>query len=136
MGAASRPLRKRRRLLVEGKDDRAIVQSLCAVHTLPAVFEVVVKQNVHELLEKFFVELREPGVERVGIVVDANGSAAARWHSISYTLRAEGYPEVPDKLGPDGMLIDARPKRKQIDSRRAAETQRTSSCSLRLRGSA
>lgn len=66
---------------------------------------------VDEVLSSFFTQLRAPGIERFGIVVDANGEAEARWDSIRATLAAEGYEEVPRLLDPDGMVVRATPHR-------------------------
>jgi hypothetical protein len=99
------PKRTPRLLWVEGKDDSAVAQSLCAAHDVPELFQVVVKEGVDELLATFFAELRAPMVERFGIVVDANGNAQARWESIRNTLGSEGYRDVPEELATDGMVI-------------------------------
>jgi hypothetical protein len=100
-----RPRQPSRLLWVEGKDDSAVTQSLCAAHGLPGVFNVQARSGVDELLATFFAELRAPGMERFGLVVDANGDAQARWDSIRQTLEAEGYGEVPNQLDPNGMIV-------------------------------
>jgi hypothetical protein len=100
------PGKQRRLLWVEGKDDSAVTQSLCAMHQVPkAAFVVQAKEGVEEILETFFAELKAPGTERFGVVVDANGNAHARWDSIRHTLEAEGYADVPKQLAPAGMII-------------------------------
>lgn len=100
-----RPRQPSRLLWVEGKDDSAVTQSLCAAHDLLAVFRVQARSGVDELLATFFTELRAPGVERFGVVVDANGDAEARWDSIRHTLESEGYGDVPKRLDPDGIIV-------------------------------
>jgi len=102
-----RPKRSPRLLWVEGKDDSAVTQSLCAAHDIPESFWVEAKSGVDELLESFFAELRAPGMERFGVVVDANGNAQARWDSIRNTLENEGYGDVPRELEPAGMIVAA-----------------------------
>lgn len=91
-------------LWVEGKDDSAVTQSLCAAHELPK-FDVQAKNGVEEILDTFFTQLRAPGADRFGVIVDANGSAAARWDSIRRTLDEEGYREIPERLDQDGMIV-------------------------------
>ncbi len=95
-----------RLLWVEGKDDRAVVQSLLKQHGVPVVFSVLDQVGVDELLTTFFAELRVPGRERFGVVVDANGDPAARWDSIRNTLLKEGYPAPPDHPAAGGVIID------------------------------
>ena len=100
-----RPKQPSRLLWVEGKDDSAVTQSLCAAHDVPGVFKVQAQSGVDELLATFFTELRAPGMERFGLVVDANGDAQARWDSIRNTLESEGYGEVPKQLDANGMIV-------------------------------
>jgi hypothetical protein len=106
MGARPGPGRRSRLIWVEGKDDSAVVKSLCQ-DQIPEVFKVESKDGVDRLLETFYTELRAPGAERLGIVVDANGNSQARWDSIRHTLEAEGYPDVPERPAPDGTLLPA-----------------------------
>lgn len=98
-------------LWVEGKDDSAVVQSLCKAHSVPQVFSVRVMGSVEAVLNELDLGLRAPGVERFGIVVDANGNSRARWASIHNTLRAEGYADVADRLNPDAIILPATPHR-------------------------
>lgn len=105
MGPATESRRQPRMLWVEGKDDSAIVQSLCAAHLLPHAFGVEDKGGAERVLDGFYVELRAAEVERFGLVVDANGDAAGRWRAIRNRLLDEGYAEVPETLAPDGMIV-------------------------------
>lgn len=105
------PVRSRRVLWVEGKDDSAVTQSLCAAYALPELFTVVGKNGVDEVLDNFFTVLRAPDVERFGLIVDANGNAQARWDSIRRTLNAEGYHDVPEQLDVNGLIVPGTPHR-------------------------
>lgn len=107
----ARPRTPRRLIWVEGKDDSAVTQSLCAVHELPKLFEVVAKTGVDELLSTFFTAVRVPDAERFGIVVDANGNAQGRWDSIRRTLEAEGYENLPATISADGIIVASVPHR-------------------------
>lgn len=105
------PVRSRHVLWVEGKDDSAVTQSLCAHHNVPELFRVQVKNGVDEILDTFFAALRAPDAERFGVIVDANGNAQARWESIRRTLESEGYTDVPERLERDGMIVPGTPHR-------------------------
>lgn len=99
-------LRAPRHLLwVEGKDDRAVVQSLCARHQLPEVFRVKQKEGIGEIFRGLPVELRATALERFGVVMDADGDALARWDVVRDALLRVGYPDVPSQLVPRGMVI-------------------------------
>lgn len=103
--------RQRRQVWVEGKDDSAVVQSLCRSHQLPHVFSVISQEGVDELLAAFYTELRAPGMERFGVIVDANGNAQARWDSIRKTLQEEGFADLPVRPQPNGVIIPGSPHR-------------------------
>lgn len=103
--------RSRRLIWVEGKDDCAVVRSLCEFHELPEVFGVRGRAGVDDVLDNFYTELRASGAERFGVIVDADGNAQARWDSIRNTLQAEGYADLPERLGPGGMIISGQPHR-------------------------
>ncbi|HEX5869654.1 MAG TPA: DUF3226 domain-containing protein, partial [Longimicrobium sp.] len=111
MSRATRSRNPRRLLWVEGKDDSAVVQSLCEQHQVSEVFRVVAKNGVEDVLDNFYTELRAPDADRFGVIVDANGNAQARWDSIRHTLEAEGYGEVPKELQPEGMILAGTPHR-------------------------
>jgi hypothetical protein len=111
MAARSASRGIRRMVWVEGKDDSAVVQSLCAMHTVPQVFAVQGREGVEDVLGNFYTELRAPGIERFGVIVDADRNAQARWDSIRNTLKAEGYTDLPEQLTSDGMIVPAQPHR-------------------------
>jgi hypothetical protein len=105
------PPRSRRVLWVEGKDDSAVTQSLCAAYALPETFRVQAKNGVDEILDTFYAGLRAPDAERFGLIIDANGNAPARWESIRQTLEMEGYADVPATLSSDGTIVPGTPHR-------------------------
>jgi hypothetical protein len=94
-----------RALWVEGKDDQAVVYALCAAHTLPEIFEVQPRGGVETLLDGLGLALRGVPIERLGVVVDANGDADARWSAVAHIARAEGYADFPDAPDVAGTII-------------------------------
>lgn len=107
VSSASSPIAARRVLWVEGKDDSAVVQSLCRQHRLPQVFVVTERGGIPEILKGLPIEVRAPGLECYGIVVDANGDLDARWRTIRDLLMINGYPEVPKSPASEGIVIPA-----------------------------
>ena len=108
----------RKRLLVEGKDDKYVLWRVCAHHQIPGDidpgiapgsmddpplnrFEIKEKKGVEDLLETLDVELDASLLEQLGIVVDADLDLAARWQSITDRLANLGYrlPGAPDAHG-------------------------------------
>jgi hypothetical protein len=93
-------------LWVEGKDDEAVVYALCVAHALPKIFDVLPRGGVQTLLKGLGLALRGQPIERLGVVVDANGDAAARWREVARIARAEGYRSFPDAPDLGGTIID------------------------------
>ena len=72
-------------------------------------FEFLVKGGVDELLRGIRPEIKAPGREVVGIVVDADGDVNARWDAVVGQLQKEGI-EPPGPPGPTGTIIDGPPR--------------------------
>lgn len=94
-------------LWVEGKDDQAVVYGLCVAHSLPETFEVQPRGGVQTLLKGLGLAVRGEPIERLGVMVDANGDADARWIEVAHIARAEGYTAFPDALEIGGTIIPA-----------------------------
>lgn len=97
--------RFKRRLLVEGKDDKHVVWGLCELYGVPQAFDVEDAEGVDPLLGLVSVQLRGSGMERVGVVVDADSEVSARWASLAGLLRDHGYEDVPHTPEPDGTIV-------------------------------
>jgi hypothetical protein len=93
-------------LIVEGKDDLRVVPELierAGVPWGPRGAEIV---RIHEidgyanLAAQLRSQLKNAGLLRVGIIVDANSDPVARWQSISATLSPEyALPAAPPPAG-------------------------------------
>ncbi|HEY0151951.1 MAG TPA: DUF3226 domain-containing protein [Longimicrobium sp.] len=92
-------------LWVEGKDDQAVVYAFCVAHALPEIFEVQARGGVEPLLNGLGLALRGVPIERLGVVVDANGDADARWSAVAHIARSEGYTDFPDAPDAAGAII-------------------------------
>lgn len=92
-------------LLVEGQDDEHVVRHLCLRSQPMPLFHIENKLNVDTLLDSIKQEVRVPGRNAVGILVDANDDLNARWSAVANRLR-EGNIEVPRTPEPTGTLIE------------------------------
>lgn len=99
-----------RLLWVEGKNDSAVVQSLCKKAEVPYVFDVEEKGGIKRLLAGIGVEIRERRLERFGVVVDADADARNRWSAIRRMLSNEGYAELPEDVAANGVVIRETPR--------------------------
>ena len=97
-----------RELLVEGKNDRHVVWSLCEIYRVPKVFSVETPKNdsggIEQLIESIPVRLKRAGLSSLGIVIDADEDLDSRWESIRYVLTSFGYKAVTSDLPASGLI--------------------------------
>lgn len=98
----------KRLLLVEGKDDEHVVKHLRRAHGIEIDFDVEQpsEDGVEQLLDQVPTRLKESGMERLGVLVDADEDAQSRWEQLRDRLRKAGYSDVPDSPGPSGTILD------------------------------
>jgi hypothetical protein len=92
-------------LLVEGPDDKHVIWAILAHHGFTPEFGVQDEGGIEALLERLPVRLRVRGLERIGIVVDADVDIAARWERLKRILTEAGYAGLPDDPDPIGTVI-------------------------------
>ena len=93
-------------LLVEGPDDKHFVHHLRLRKGLTnSSFYIKEKGGVNTLLDKLDAEVDASELERLGILVDANGNLNARWQSIRDRLHSLGYEDAPSKANREGMFV-------------------------------
>ena len=92
-------------LLVEGQDDKHVVQHLCVQCQPMPEFHIVEKGGVQELLDSIIQEARVSGREALGILLDVNDDSNARWNAVADRLRREDI-KVPQSPEQTGTLID------------------------------
>ena len=100
-------------LLVEGQDDKHVVEHLRR-HLQPVrLFDIQAKDGIDNLLKAISVEIKAPGRAAVGaavgIVADANDDPDARWQAVSDRLRNAGV-DAPRKPSRGGTIMDGRPR--------------------------
>jgi hypothetical protein len=116
-------------LLVEGQDDKHVVLHLRKQYqaTLSFFFldpdkddsQVTVSDrqavsirdagNINKVLESIIPEIKAPGRQAVGILVDANDDVTGRWEAIRNRLQGADI-NPPQHLSPDGTIIQANPR--------------------------
>ena len=65
-------------LLVEGKDELHVLSQLLEHHQVPENFRIKNKEGIDVLLETLDVELIAGGLERLGVVIDADTAPTSR----------------------------------------------------------
>lgn len=91
-------------LLVEGSDDVHVVGNLLTAHGSERLFEAKAIDGIANLFNTFRVSL-ETELRCVGVMVDADDSAADRWQSLRGILTKSGYTGVPQSPSIGGTII-------------------------------
>lgn len=91
-------------LLVEGKDELHVLYQLLEHHQVPETFRIKDKQGIENLLGTLDTELDAGGLERLGVVVDADTAPEARWQSLRAIFGNAGCP-LPERADPAGTVV-------------------------------
>jgi hypothetical protein len=88
-------------LLVEGPDDRHVFYRICEHYQLPQQFRIQEAEGVNNILETLPVRLKAGGLDRLGLVLDADTDVTRRWQALHNILTRAGYsvPAVPESSG-------------------------------------
>ena len=90
-------------LLVEGLNDRHVVQHLLRAHglRLDSDFRIKDAGGDESLLTTLPVEIKAAGLTPLGVVIDADAAVQLRWDSLHYLLAKAGYkpPKLPESRG-------------------------------------
>ena len=98
----------KRVLLVEGKNDRYVVENICGRLQLGEIDEIRPKSGKDALLDVLPVELKgasDGSVSALGIILDADTDLQSRWQSVSGRLTDAGYLRVPALPNEDGTIL-------------------------------
>lgn len=97
-------------LLVEGQNDAHVVWHIWRqCHAEEPPFCISDKSGVDNLLAGIVTEIKAPGRQAVGILLDANTDPAGRWDAAKEEL-AQVNVRLPERLPPSGAIIDSRPR--------------------------
>ena len=91
----------RRLLLVEGPDDKHVVAHLCRGTELESRFDIDDRGGKDPLLAAIRNEVRVPGREALGILLDADNDVQLRWNAVTRALSRGGVtaPRAPEASG-------------------------------------
>lgn len=91
-------------LLVEGQNDKHVVIHIRQRSQSVSDFHIEDKGGIEALNQTIGAEIDVPGRQVVGILIDANDNAQARWASVVRRLSDEAI-QAPVKPSPDGTVI-------------------------------
>ena len=96
-------------LLVEGVDDKHVVEHLCRKLVPDLVFRCQETGGSDPLLKAISPAMRPLERIALGIVMDANDDLAARWQAIGHRLRGRDV-QLPEQPAHGGTVIDSDPR--------------------------
>ena len=96
-------------LLVEGPDDKHVVEHLRRRLASDLAFDCKDKGGSGPLLDAIDVEIATDGRVALGILMDANDDLAARWQAIGHRLLGEDV-KLPPQPERGGIVIDSDPR--------------------------
>ena len=96
-------------LLVEGVDDKHVVEHLCRKLVPDLAFRCQDTGGIDPLLKAISPALRPLERTALGIVMDANDDLAARWQAIGHRLRGTDV-QLPEQPAHGGTVIDGEPR--------------------------
>ena len=96
-------------LLVEGLNDKHVVRHLSRRHDDMPEFYIFDTGGIQDLLQDIGLELRVPGRQALGIVVDANDDLNARWNAVVARLKEENI-EISGSTSPGGSIVEGTPR--------------------------
>lgn len=96
-------------LLVEGQDDEHVVRHLLRRRESTLDFDIENREGINSLLDSIGAELRAPGRQALGILVDADTDLLSRWDAVRTRLSAESI-ELPRRPASGGTAVAAASK--------------------------
>ena len=92
-------------IMVEGKDDEHVVKQLYGGYPNVLPFRLKDMESIEKLVEALPVEIDASELERLGVIVDADGNVGNRWMQLSNIFREAGYQSIPPQPDKAGTII-------------------------------
>jgi hypothetical protein len=95
----------KKRILLEGPDDQAVIGNLLFNYKLDNEFELKKKDGIDKLYDTLPDELEATDISCLGVVIDADFEVQSRWARLTNALRLAGYSNVPPSPVPGGAIV-------------------------------
>jgi hypothetical protein len=103
----SKPARPTPNLVItEGKNDKFVFHHLLAHHGIAeGIIAFQEFDGISRLLEGLPEQLKISGLERLGVVIDADTDLSARWDALKHIFTQAGYQQIPRQPLPEGTIL-------------------------------
>lgn len=92
------------KLLVEGNDDQHIIWALCQKYNLTQNFDVIDCIGIENIFRQIPVRFKQPDIQTVGIIVDADIDMKKRWVAVQNILKNKNL-NVPENCPKTGLIV-------------------------------
>ena len=107
-------------LLVEGKDDDAVVKAIAKNTAIDSTF--IIKNGeqggltggIEWVLQTLPMTLVQSDLKRLGVIVDADINLMSRWMSLTRILAREGYDDIPSHPDAGGTVVQPTGPRRPV----------------------
>lgn len=96
----------KKKLLVEGSDDKHVLLALCNKFDVFQNFEIIDCKGIDNLLEQIPTRLKESDLDTLGFVIDADSDLLHRWNALKQLLQKHKY-SIPEELPKEGLIHTA-----------------------------
>lgn len=97
-------VRFNKKLLVEGIDDKHVILALCNKFDILETFEIIDCKGIDILFEQIPVRIKEPDIETLGIIIDADSDLLSRWKNIKQIFASKNV-SLPEELPKTGLIV-------------------------------
>jgi hypothetical protein len=94
----------RKQLLVEGNDDMHVILALCQKFEINKTFDIIDCKGIENLIEQIPVRFKQPDVDAIGIIIDADTDLKSRWNNLKQIFSDQGIP-LPVELPAEGLIV-------------------------------
>lgn len=109
MSAPRESVSSGRILLVEGADDRWVVERLFDRLAQPRSFDILQANGVERLIDRIGTEVLAQGLEVFGVVVDSDNDIESRWQAIRREFESVGIA-LPANRSNRGVIMPSSPR--------------------------
>ncbi len=96
--------KKTKQLLVEGNDDFHTIMALCQKFNIKENFDIVDCKGIDTLFAELPVRLRQPEIDTLAIIVDADTEINNRWDTIKSIFFKSGIV-IHDEINAGGLIV-------------------------------
>ena len=93
-----------KKILVEGNDDFHTIMALCQKFKIQENFDIIDCKGIDTLFAELPVRLKQPEIDTLAIIVDADTEINSRWDTIKSIFLKSGII-IPNEINSNGLIL-------------------------------